>query len=253
MRHFITLLKHELRVLLISPGTYIAAILFLIVMGFVFQDYLTESINASRKHSPGAEFIRSFWLPVFFIVPLLTMKSIAEERRTGTLETLMTTPVTPIEIVLSKFSAAYLYYICLWIMTFSFQVVLYYFAQDPKLIDPAPLIGGYTFIALSGFLFISIGIFSSSLTKNQLVAAILSFAMVFIIIIVGRNLTDWFNQNGNHPLLLRQIVEYLQIFQHAEDFTSGVVETRPVVFYLSGAAVLLTFSIFMIETRNSKN
>jgi len=194
-----------------------------------------------------------FWLPVFFITPLLTMKSISEERRTGTLETLMTTPVTPIEIILSKFTAAYFYYLCLWAMTFSFQAVLYYFSKDPDLIDLGPLIGGYTFIALSGLLFIAIGIFTSSLTKNQLVAAILSFTMIFITIIIGRNLADWFHNNESYPLLLRQIVEYIQIFEHVEDFTSGVVGTKPAVFYISGSAVLLIFSIFMIENRSSKN
>ena len=97
MRHFFTILNQEIRMLLVSPSTYIAAVLFLAIMGFVFTGIL-ESYSASpQENSPAAVFFQYFWLPVFFMVPLLTMKCLAEERRLGTLETLLTTPVTTTE------------------------------------------------------------------------------------------------------------------------------------------------------------
>ena len=102
---------------------------------------------------PAVTFFRLFWIPVFFMVPLLTMKSLAEERRLGTLETLLTTPVTTTEVVLGKFGAAYVLYLLLWGSTAGFHYVLHYYARDARLLEAGPLVGGYVFIALSGLLF----------------------------------------------------------------------------------------------------
>jgi len=111
MRLFRILLAHELRMLLVSPATYIAATLFLLVMGFVFAGILETFTAAPQEAAPAAVFFQLFWLPVFFMVPLLTMKSIAEERRLGTLETLLTTPVSTPQVVLAKFAASYALYL----------------------------------------------------------------------------------------------------------------------------------------------
>ena len=92
MRHFFTLLSHEIRVLLFSPSTYIAAVLFLLVMGFIFTGILDAYSKTPQETPPAVVFFQLFWLPVFFMVPLLTMKCFAEERRLGTIETLLTTP-----------------------------------------------------------------------------------------------------------------------------------------------------------------
>ena len=114
MRHYFTILNHETRMLLVNPGTYIAAVLFLAVMGFFFTGMLEGYGGAGQEQSPATIFFRYFFIPVFFMVPLLTMKSLAEERRLGTLETLLTTPVTTTEMVLGKFGASYLLYLAMW-------------------------------------------------------------------------------------------------------------------------------------------
>ena len=85
MRHFFTILNHEIRMLLVSPSTYIAAVMFLAFMGFIFAGLLTDYASAPQQTSPAIAFFELFWVPVIFIVPLLTMKSISEERRLGTL------------------------------------------------------------------------------------------------------------------------------------------------------------------------
>ena len=154
MKHFFTLLSHEVRMLLVSASTYIAATLFLGVMGFLFTGILESYSKAPQETSPAQVFFQSFWLPVFFMVPLLTMKSLAEERRLGTIETLLTTPVTTTEVVLGKYGAAYFLYLLLWSSTGGFFYILYRFAGDAHFLDPGPLIGGYLFIAVSGLLFI---------------------------------------------------------------------------------------------------
>ena len=102
MRHFFTILSHEIRMLLVSPSTYIAGVLFLAVMGFMFTALLEKFSAGPMEVSPAAAFFQFFPLPVLFMVPLLTMKSISEERRNGTMETLLTTPVTTFEVVFER-------------------------------------------------------------------------------------------------------------------------------------------------------
>jgi ABC-2 type transport system permease protein len=252
MGNFLTLLRNELRTLLISPSTYIAAFLFLVIMGFVFQDFLAEFIRTENETAPVKDFIRLFWLPAFFLVPLFTMKSIAEERRLGTIETLMTTPVNSVEVVLAKFLAAYFYYMVLWASTLSFQYVLYYFAKEPSLLDPGPILGGYLFIALSGSLFIALGILASAMTRSQLVAGIFGFAFVFLTLVLGRYSVEITRYQEEQSILLNRLVDYVQVFQHAEDFTSGIIDSRPFVLYLSGTILLLFLTVIVVETRSSK-
>src|SRR3954468_17379795 len=156
MKHFFTLLSHEIRMLLVSPGTYIAATAFLAFMGFIFVGILESYSTAAQDASPARVFFNLFWLPVFFMVPLLTMKCLAEERRLGTIETLLTTSVTTTEVVLGKYSAAYLLYLALWGSTGGFFYLLKRFASDPRLLDAGPLAGGYVFIAVSGLLFVAV-------------------------------------------------------------------------------------------------
>jgi len=253
VRHFFILLRHEVRVLLISPATYIAAVLFLGVMGFFFQELLANYAAEPSDVSPAVGFFRLFFFPVFFLTPLLTMRSLAEERRLGTIETLMTTPVTSLVVVLSKFTAAYLYYLALWLSTLSFHYVLYRFAANPQVIDPGPLLGGYLFVALSGLMFIATGIFASAMTRSQLVAGLLSFALTILLTLGLRKLADltlFITRPGD---LVDAVAAHVQIFQHADDFVSGVFDTRAPVFYLSMTALLLFLSVLALDARSARS
>lgn len=250
MKHFWTILNHEIRMLLVNPATYIAAVLFLAVMGFIFTGILETYSHTPQELSPGYVFFELFWLPVFFLVPLLTMKCLAEERRLGTLETLLTTPVTTTEVVLGKFSAAYFLYCALWASTGAYFWLLKGFSGDARFLDPAAVAGGYAFIAVSGLLFVSIGVFASSLSRNQAVAAIFTFAMLFGLIIGVRYLDTvevLTTVTALHPL--KNAVDYAQVFQHLDDFRRGVVDTRELLFYLSGTVLALILSILGVETR----
>ena len=249
MKHFLTLLSHELRMLLVSPSTYIAATAFLGFMGFIFTEILSHYSTAPQETSPAYVFFDLFWLPVFFMVPLLTMKCLAEERRLGTIETLLTTPVTTTEVVLGKYGAAYLLYLGLWASTGGFFYVLKRFSGDLRFIDPGPLIGGYAFVAISGLLFVAIGVFASSLSRNQAVAGILCFVMLVAVIIGPRKLEDieWLTRDGMETL--RGAIDYAQILAHRDDFRRGVIDTRQLLFYLSGTTLALIFSILGVEAK----
>lgn len=253
MRHFFILLKHELRMLFISPPTYIAAVLFLCLMGFLYWAILRGMVNTPSDILPTVQFFSVFWIPVFFVVPLLTMRSIAGERSSGTLDTLMTTPTSRVAVVLSKFAGAYIFYMLLWALTIGFPLLtqkLYpQAAQSGALLELAPLAGSFLFIATSGILFISIGIFASSVTRSQLVAGMLSFTMLFVVIIGGQQINNIADSGGDLASWMTNTVNYLQIFEHLDDFSRGIIDTRPFVYYASTGFLLLALSTLIIEAK----
>ncbi|HEY4302730.1 MAG TPA: ABC transporter permease subunit [Candidatus Didemnitutus sp.] len=249
MRHFFTILSHEIRSLLFSGSTYIAAVLFLNVMAFIFAQILEDYTKTPQENPPAAIFFRLFWLPVWFMVPLLTMRSIAEERRMGTLETLLTTPASTAEIVLGKFGASYLLYVFMWGTTMGFHYLLHYYARDPRVLDPAPLIGGYSFIAVSGLLYVAVGIFASSLTRSQAVAGIFSCVLLIVLTIGPSFLSSYSVLNDESFKGVKMAVDSLLVSQHLEDFTHGVIDTRQIIFYVSGSALALIFSVLGVEAK----
>lgn len=250
MKHFPTLLRHELRSLLVAPSTYVAAIIFLVLMGLFYVAVLADFSQGPRQQTPAQAFLELFWVPAFFLIPILTMRSLAEEQRSGTLRTLMTTPVTSASVVLAKTGAAYFFYCLLWALTLLFPVIAAgTFESDvitPHLFDTASLLGGYGFIALSGLLFIAVGIFASSLTRSPLVAATLTFSILFILILgipaLKSQVGDWTTWMGN-------TMEYFELFQHLADFSRGVVDTRPFFLYGSTTFLFLGMSMLVVEAR----
>ncbi|MCZ6675024.1 MAG: ABC transporter permease [Verrucomicrobia bacterium] len=250
MKHFFTLLKHELRGILLSPSTYLASFFFLIVMGFIYQVVLEGYNKNPQEMLPSNIFLNAFFIPVFFLVPLLTMRSIAEERRMGLMDSLLTTPITSIELVASKFAAAYLLYSSLYLLTLAYPVITYHFFPDDRILDQASLIGGYSFICLSGLLFVSFGIFASSLTRSQLVAGIFCFSMLFGLILGGNSLNDFATVHLDKFSMLRLFVENIHVYEHVEDFSRGVLDTRPFVFYISGALLMLSMAVLAVDHKH---
>ena len=249
MRHFTTILGHEIRMLLVSPNTYIVAAFFLGVMGTIFTGILESYSKAAQEVSPAQVFFQLYFIPVLFMVPFLTMKCFAEERRLGTIETLLTTPVSTVEVVLGKYGATYFLYLVLWALTGGFFYILHRFAGDAPFFDPGPLVGGYLFIAVSGLMFVALGVLASSLSRSQTVAAILCFAVLLALIIGVPLLLELPALASDTFRPVRTAVEYAQISDHLGDFTRGVVDTRQVLYYLSGTILALTVTVFGVEAR----
>jgi ABC-2 type transport system permease protein len=240
--------------LFISPPTYIAAVLFLCLMGFLYWAILRGMVNTPSETLPTVQFFSVFWIPVFFVVPLLTMRSIAGERSIGTLDTLMTTPTSRAAVILSKFAGAYIFYMLLWALTIGFPLLTQKLypnaAESGALLDLAPLAGSFLFLATSGLLFISIGIFASSITRSQLVAGMLSFTTLFVVIIGGQqmgNLAD--AGSADLSSWMTATINYLQIFEHLDDFSRGIIDTRPFFYYASTSFLLLGLSTLVIEAK----
>jgi ABC-2 type transport system permease protein len=123
------------------------------------------------------------------------------------------------------------------------------FAEDARLIDPGPIIGGYLFIAVSGLFFIAIGVFTSSLSRNQAVAGILCVTALVAVILGSRYLGNapWLDRESLAPL--KAAVKYAQISDHEQDFSRGVVDARELLFYVSGTVLALIFSILSVEAK----
>lgn len=248
MRHFFTILGHEVRMLLVNPSTYIAAVLFLGVMGFIFTAILDKFAEV-QQYSPAYVFFQSYLIPVLFMVPLLTMRCLAEERRLGTIETLLTTPISTTEVVLGKFFAAYVLYGALWASTSGFFYLLSRFTHDTHLLPPGPLLGGYIFVGVSGLLFISIGVFASALSRNQAVAGILAFALLFGLLIGIPTLPQLSFLQGESFEGFRSVLDACRIDTHFRDFCRGIIDLRQILFHLSGTALMLILSILSVEAK----
>ncbi len=252
MRHFFILLRHEVRLLFIAPSTYIAALLFLLLMGFIYWAIIRNMTLMPQDSSAINQFFSLFWLPVFFSVPLLTMRSIASEKNQSTLETLFSAPVPKFAIVLSKYAAAYILYCILWLLTLYFPYItasaLPETISNASLTNSSAIMGSILFIAISGWLFIAVGIFTSSLTRSQLVAGMLCFTFLFILCVGAQQLeyaTYAYFESGT---FIYETIQYLNVFRHYQDFSLGIIDTRPFVFYGSMSLILLSFTVYMIES-----
>ncbi len=253
MNRFYCLFKHEIRMLWISPSTYIAAFLFLFLQSLIYLTLLEDYSRMPHDSLPSIDFFKTFWLPVFCMVPLLTMRSLAEERRLGTLEALLTTPTSPFEIVISKFLSSYVFYLLLWAITLLFPylgiLALPSSSIDSRLIDPASWYGGFAFVSISGAFFIAIGIFCSSLTRSQLIAGMMTFACLFAVIIGSQLIVDlpWFKNSSLG--WVNYWIGYFQVFDHLSDFCKGIIDTRPFFLYLSNTILLMVVTTLIVESK----
>lgn len=219
-------------------------------MGLIYQLILEDYNRAPQDMLPSNMFLSMFFIPVVFLVPLLTMRSIAEERRQGLMDSLLTTPINSIELVAGKFAAAYLFYIVLYLLTLAYPAITYYYFPDARILDQASLIGGYSFICISGFLFVSIGILASSLTRSQLVAGIFSFALLFILIVGTVALNNQAQQHLSDFDTLQVFLDYFFVIEHVNDFSRGIIDTRPIVFYLSGTLLMLSLAVLAVDHKS---
>jgi len=186
-----------------------------------------------------------FWLIVLFSAPVITMRLFALEKYSGTFETLMTTPVSDWQVVLAKFTAAIVFYMLMWLPLLGCILVLRYFVRGSALLDSGTLGSTYLGIFLIGCLYMAAGCFASALTRNQIVAAMTSFA-IGLAIFLGGFMAD--------PLDLQQTwagqaLHCISVLSQMKDFARGVVDTRSVCFCLTSSLFFLFLACRVIESR----
>jgi len=244
MRNVPALLRRELNAYFSSVLGYVVLMFFLIVMGVTFAVVVNFLTTGPKQMSAMKILFSMFWLPSMVVIPMITMRLFSEEKRAGTLEMLMTAPVTDLEVVLAKYLGAVVLYTLMWALTGLYVLILRHFAGGSAQLDLGPIASGYIGVLLIGQFLIAIGLLSSSLTKNQVAAALMSFSVVFIVLIVMNWLSYLFPGGP-----VGQLVHTLSAFDQMEDFTRGIVDLRPVVLYLSGAVWALFVTTRVVESR----
>lgn len=249
MRAFFTLWRRELAAYFLSPIAYVVACCFLALMGFSFWMLVSVLMQGPGGVTVMEElFGRSifFWLALLMTTPLLTMRLFAEERRAGTLETLLTAPVSDAAVVLAKYAGALSFFVAMWLPTALYVVALHHYSPQTTPLDPGPLLGGYLGTLLLGAFYLAVGLACSVLTRNQLVAAILCFVLLALGFFAG------FTPYLARAERLRELSVYFSSVQHMLDFSRGAIDTRPIVLYLSLTAWTLFATIKLLGARSWK-
>ena len=239
-----TLLRRELNAYFASILGYVVLMFFLVVMGVTFG-VVVRYLNSGPTQFTAMKILFSmFWLPSLVVVPMITMRLLAEEKRAGTLEMLMTAPVTDFEVVFAKYLGAVVLYAMMWALTGFYVLILRRFSGGTSALDLGPIFSGYLGVILIGQFFIAIGVLASSMTKNQIAAALMSFSVVFLLLIVMNWLTFLFPSGP-----LGQVFHAMSAFDHMEDLQRGIVDVRPLVLYLSGTVLALFITTRVVESR----
>ncbi len=242
MRKLFAIVGREWRAYFLSPLAYVVLAAFLLMNGFIFT-IIVNFLNSPQAPKGQALILlfsnTYFWIFNLFVVPIIAMRLFAEERKSGTLEMLLTSPVSEATVVLGKFLGALGFFLTLWIPTLAYVAILRW--QTP--IDLGPVAAAYLAVALMGGYFLSVGLFASTLTKNQIVAAIFAFAML-IVIFSGGLLQSAVNDPDK-----REFFAYFNVWEHMEDFARGVVDTRRVVYYVSATIFFLFLTTVSVSAK----
>jgi ABC-2 type transport system permease protein len=225
--------QKELRSYFNSPVAYIVIVVFLVILGWFF----TSSIFIANISSLRTVFETTPFLLLFF-APAITMRLISEEKKSGTLELLLTKPVKEYEIILGKFLAAWILFFFALLPTLSYYVSISLLGT----LDIGPVIGGYLGLLFVGAVFLAIGVFGSSITENQVVGFIVSFLIVFILFMLDKILLYV-------PTSLASILEYLSIDYHFSNIARGVIDSRDLLYYLSAVVFTLLLGTVSLQKR----
>ncbi|HMO50613.1 MAG TPA: ABC transporter permease [Kiritimatiellia bacterium] len=245
MSSFWVLWRKELAGYFLSPVAYVTTAFFLLVMGLVF--YLLTGILAAG--TPGVGLMNLmfgspfYWMTQLVVVPVLTMRLFAEERRMGTLETLLTAPITDTQVVAAKFAGVFSFYTIMWIPTALFLVGLQAYAAESPPLDPGVIAAGYFGMLLSGAMYLAIGLLCSLTTSNQIVAAISCFSLLILVLFAG-----FVEYLTAHPAA-RILTDLMAPHRHMMDFARGVVDTRPVIYFVSVTIGCLFTAVRLLESR----
>src|SRR5438045_4614771 len=187
MSRFRALLLREVRSYFHSPIGYIVLVFFLLVSGVDFYFQISFMNQRPAGYSVQEAFFNSvfFWFAFVLIFPLITMRLFSEEFKLGTIEPLMTAPVRDLQVVLAKFFGALIFYIALWIPTLLYFVIFQKITNQPAASSAGAYWGSYLMLLFLGMFYLSVGCFPSVLTKNQIVAAIISFCMITLLFFLG--------------------------------------------------------------------
>ena len=244
LRNTWAIFSREMSSYFLSPTAYVVLFLFVLSNGITFYVYTGVFQSKTRQIDIVVQYLfgyAPFWIFLLLIPPILTMRLFAEERRTGTLEMLMTAPVTDAQVVMGKFLAAQVFFSLIWSTLLLFVVILEVLGEP----DWGPVIAFYAGLFCLGALFNAIGVFASTTTRNQLIAAVLA---------LSANLFLFFLQQcrGLFPGEpdAQRFFDFISFHHHFyNEYSIGVLDFRYPILYLSFAALILFYAIRYMEAR----
>jgi len=247
MRKFRTLLVREVRGYFHSPIAYIVLVFFLLITGVDFYFQVSFMNQRPASYSVQEAFFNSvfFWFAFVLIFPLITMRLFAEEFKLGTIEPLMTAPVRDVQVVLAKFLGALVFYIALWIPTLLYFWIFQAVTHQPAAGSLGAYWGSYLMLLLLGMFYLSVGCLASVVTKNQIVAAIISFSTITLLFFLGLVQFVLLDVSSG----MRDALGYFSAIEHMGTYSRGIMDTRPIVFYLSMTAFVLTLTYQAFQSR----
>ena len=247
MRKFFVLLSREVRSYFYSPIAYIVLVFFLLVSGADFYFQLSFMNQRPMPYSVQEAFFNSvfFWFAFVLIFPLITMRLFAEEFKLGTIEPLMTAPVRDWQVVLSKFFGALIFYIILWLPTLLYFAIFQAITHQPAANSGGAYLGAYLMLLLLGMFYLSVGCLASVLTKNQIIAAIISFCVITLLFFLG--LVSFILLDVSSST--RQLLGYFSAIEQMGTLSRGEIDTRPIVLYLSMTIVMLALTHQAFQSR----
>ena len=250
MNVFRALVRRELSAFFQGPTGFIiiAAVIFLIGLGFLV---VLSGLNGEATPMPVTQVFYGtyfFWVILLLIAPVITMRSFAMERDSGTYESLMTAPIGDWQVVLSKFAGALIFYMILWVPLLICSIVVRFYVGESAVLGLGTMFTSALGILMVGCLYMSIGCFASALTRNQAVAAVSGFALGAALFFTGffsyfaGDRTDW----------LSQLARHISLANHMESFTRGVIDLGAIVFFLSLTGLFLYLTHKVVESRRWK-
>jgi ABC-2 type transport system permease protein len=228
MRAFWPIFKRELFAFFVTPLAWVLIVVFLFVQGmhfFLLIDHFSAQPEIVSDQSPMQAFFGNtvlLYLVLFLLVPPMTMRLFAEERRAGTIETLMTAPVSSTAVVLAKYAAVLLTYVVMWAPTALYLVIL----RRTGDIDWHVAGASYLGVALVGAGYLSLGLFASAVTKSQFLSLVLTALVILVMFILG--IGEYLAREGT---AFHALCAHVSVWTHMNDFASGIIDSRRLVFY----------------------
>ena len=253
MRNTLTFFSKEFRMQFFSPVAYVVMVGFLLLAGFFFYSFFSQYSQilsyAGQFQDPTVyqqinlndlvftPTMENIFIMLLLLVPILTMRLISEEKKQGTDELLLTSPVDIVEFVLGKYLAALAFYALLLVLTFQFPMILARFGS----IDFGKVASSYLGLLLLGAAFIALGLFASSVTKSQIVAAMASFSALLAFLMLGF-MSEQFSGFAKHAF------EYVALTKHFEKFLDGVINTGDILYFITFAFFFVFLSVRSVES-----
>jgi ABC-2 type transport system permease protein len=250
MQAYWTLTRRELAAYFLSLTGYLIISAAVFLMGFSFIVMIVKLQQESTPVPITELFYNTafFWLILLLAAPVITMRLFALEKFSGTFETLMTAPVSDLQVVLAKFSAAMVFYSIMWLPLLACIFILRHYTSDQNAFDAGAVCSTFLGILLLGGLFISSGCCASAMTRSQVAAAMMSLLFGGSLFILGV-LTSQLPEQSSWQA---EALAHLSLFDHMRDFARGVVDTRPVVLLVTLTIFFLFLTLRIVESRRWK-